>query len=121
MKTFYSIAVLLLCWSCQNDTHQVADITTDPQSPHVLADDYEQEKYKWGFAKKSGELVIPDRYDEVRPFTPEGFALVREDGRWNFIDIKGRPISQASWKLAWSFKSGFARVQSEEDLIGYLN
>ncbi|MEM8584360.1 MAG: WG repeat-containing protein [Bacteroidota bacterium] len=81
--------------------------------------DYEEAENKWGFADSLGRLQIPGQFDEVRPFTEEGLALVRKNGRWHFIDARGEQVGQ-DWRAAWPYSEGLARVQSDEDLIGFI-
>ncbi|MEM6398365.1 MAG: WG repeat-containing protein [Bacteroidota bacterium] len=82
--------------------------------------DYDEAEYKWGFADTTGRLAISGRFDEVRPFTKEGLALVRENGRWYFIDPQGQQIGQ-NWRTAWPYSEGLARVQSDQDSFGFVN
>ncbi|MDE7413690.1 MAG: WG repeat-containing protein, partial [Muribaculaceae bacterium] len=44
---------------------------------------------KKGFIDKSGELVIPAKYDDAWNFS-DGLALVKIGGKWGYIDKSGR-------------------------------
>lgn len=39
-----------------------------------------------GFIDKAGNLVIPYQYESAYPFTADGVAGVKKDGKWGFID-----------------------------------
>ena len=52
----------------------------------------------------------------------EGFASVqREDGLWNFIDRKGKFLSNEWFEWVDDFEKGFARVQREDGLRNYID
>lgn len=52
----------------------------------------------------------------------EGFAIVkRGDGLWNFIDKKGKLLSEQWFKWAEDFKDGFAVVQRGDNLCNFID
>ena len=50
---------------------------------------------KWGFADKTGKLVIPAQYKEVRSFS-EGLAAVKKDSQWFYIRKDGSLLPSMS-------------------------
>lgn len=48
-------------------------------------------KGKFGYINKQGEIVIPCKYEYSRNFQ-EGKAVVMNNNRWGFIDIKGEGL-----------------------------
>lgn len=119
---------LLLClFSCGpdqgSDEYSSSEESAQGNAPPTLPPpetDYEEAENKWGFADSLGRLQILGQFDEVRPFTEEGLALVRKNGRWHFIDARGEQVGR-DWRTAWPYHEGLARVQSDEDLIGFID
>ena len=66
---------------------------------------------KWGFIDKSGNEVVPLKYDWAGSFS-EGLAMVKLDGRWSFIDKLGNEILQLSNGEGENFSEGLAMVGS---------
>ena len=64
---------------------------------------------KWGFADKTGKLVIPAQYKEVRSFS-EGLAAVKKDSQWFYIRKDGSLLPSMSVKKAGDFHQGVAVV-----------
>lgn len=52
-----------------------------------------EENSKYGYYTKSGKLQLPLLYDYATDFSKNGFALVKENGHYKFIDIQGNTIS----------------------------
>jgi len=65
---------------------------------------------KWGYFDKSGQLVIPARFDQAHPFSC-GLALVKEGDVFSFIDKSGKVAIKARFETAYPFKDGLALVQ----------
>lgn len=51
---------------------------------------YGADHFVYGFAKVTGEIVVPAQYDSAGPFGPNGLAPVSQDQRFGFIDTKGK-------------------------------
>ena len=51
-----------------------------------------------------------DVFEKVYPFY-EGFARVKLNGKWNFIDTKGSILSDTWFDYAFPFKEGFGEVE----------
>lgn len=63
-----------------------------------------------GFAdRKSDELIIPQIYGRVFPFS-NGVAAVRFEGRWGYIDTEGEMVIAPQFDLAGPFRFGRAEV-----------
>lgn len=119
MRLFPLFLLLLSSYACQSDPSP-AQLPEFSEERPPLSADYEDADYKWGFADANGRLIIPAEYDEVRNFSPEGLALVRKNGEWNFIEANGKKKSNV-WSMAWSYVNGLARVRAENGLIGFIN
>jgi len=77
---------------------------------------------------RSGDLVylfsegVPgeDTYQDARPFSDEGYAAVKKDGKWGFIDANGTVMIQFIYEDALSFGQHLAAVKQGE-LWGYIS
>ncbi len=69
-----------------------------------------------GVGKQVGSLVFEDAY----PFMSDGFASVKIDGRWNFINKDGKLVSNKSYDGAKSFSNGLAAV-CVDGMWGFVN
>lgn len=117
MRYFPLVFLLFIqLFSCRSD--QVEEGSEMEEEPEISR--YDDQQYRWGYSSTSGQLVIPAEYDEVRNFSPEGRALVRRGAEWHFIDRRNR-VRSAAYTLAWSYREGLARVQAENDSIGFIN
>ena len=45
----------------------------------------------YGFINEEGEMLIRPSLEAVK-LLPNGFAAIRKDGKWGFIDSKGNKI-----------------------------
>ena len=64
---------------------------------------------KWGFIDKSGNEVVPCKYDWADSFS-EGLASVILDGKYGSIDKSGNEVVPCKYDYAYSFSEGLARV-----------
>jgi hypothetical protein len=64
---------------------------------------------KAGYVDSDGNVVIPFRYDNTKPFS-EGLGAVALNGKWGFVDTGGNEVIPCRYKFADSFKNGKARV-----------
>ena len=78
------------------------------------------------FAKKDGVTCLyvdgkplDAAYEDARPFNDAGWAAVKKNGKWGFIDIKGQWMIEPRYDDALSFSGYFAAVKQGE-LWGYL-
>ena len=51
-------------------------------------------------------------FDGVSDFS-EGFAWVKKDGKYGYINTKGEQIVECKFDKIWYFKNGFARVEKD--------
>jgi len=75
---------------------------------------------KFGFIDKTGDFVIPPKYDFAFPFEGER-ALIVESGSYGFIDRSGRTAVKPVFKNAHNFSDGLAAVQVDSKRWGYIN
>lgn len=71
-------------------------------------------RFKYGFIDRQGSLVIGYHFDEVGPegFS-EGFAAVRQERKWFFIDTTGQAVFAKRFDYAYRFSEGLAAVKVE--------
>ena len=73
---------------------------------------------KGGFIDKSGEVVIPLRFDTVGEFS-DGFARAECAGKWGFINSSGDWVVRPRFAWAQDFSEGLARVQVDGEALTY--
>lgn len=54
---------------------------------------------KWGFADKSGKVVVQCDYDMVTAFNEYGFAGVMQAGKWGVINENGEIVANPSYEI----------------------
>lgn len=91
-----------------------------------FAKDYRLEGLKEGFfLKETNEQVFPTLWDEAYDFGPDGYAPVKKDERWGFINAMGELIVPYRWKdvgdTQFCFPEGLCAVQDDQDLWGFIN
>ena len=59
-------------------------------------------------------------FEDARPFSGEGYAAVKQNGRWGFIDIDGTVMIEFGFDNALSFGQHLAAVKIDE-LWGYIS
>ena len=64
---------------------------------------------KWGYADRTGRMVIPARFERADRFA-EKLAAVRLNGKWGFIDTTGTLVIQPQFDRAGSFSEGLAEI-----------
>jgi hypothetical protein len=90
-----------------------------------------QDSSQYGYIDQSGQLVIPPRFLDARPFS-EGLAAVETRSRiinnqvvdiaWGFIDKKGRLRIPDKFEFAGNFSEGLARVAIKSGVShGYID
>ena len=101
---------------------------------------------KWGYIDEQGNLVIALQYGGVpeewkkslrlaqnpdyvmkaisifaaKNFH-EGLAAVSENGKWGFIDKKGKVVIDFQFDEVGDFSEGLARVRNKDDKWGYID
>lgn len=56
-------------------------------------------KGKWGFEDKSGNMVVDAKYDEVTEFNENGFAGIKLGEKWGIIDENGNVVIEPVYKI----------------------
>ncbi len=74
---------------------------------------------KKGFMNTSGEIVVPCKYEDVKPFS-ESLAGVCKGGKWGYIDKLGKEIVPCKYDGAASFSEGLACVR-KNGKRGYID
>ena len=64
--------------------------------------------------------LVGDAFDDAKPFSDEGYAAVKRNGRWGFIDTNGQTKISCLYDDALSFGQHLAAVKQNE-LWGYIN
>ena len=85
---------------------------------------YDADDEQWGYANKSGKMVIKAKYAEAYNFAECGLALVCDDeGMYGFIDANGKIVIKAKYAAASSFNQFDVAVvvDDEEGLYGVIN
>ena len=68
----------------------------------------------WVMVSMDGNVVGSDTYEEVRTFCPNGgYAAVKKDGKWGFIDGEGAMCISPQFEDARSFSYGYAAVKKD--------
>lgn len=67
-------------------------------------------KMMHGFINAEGKETISFIYEDARRFS-EGFAPVKQNGKWTYINTNGAPIVEPKYDNAWEFTEGLAQVQ----------
>lgn len=73
----------------------------------------------YGFSQKDGNIVIDAFYEDVFEFS-EGFAGVRYQGKWGFIDVTGRWVVPPQFDRVGLFINEKAQVE-KGGVIYYIN
>ena len=53
----------------------------------------------WGFVDKTGNIVVPCKYDLVTELNEFGFAGVKQDGKWGVINEKGDEVVVPAYEI----------------------
>ena len=79
---------------------------------------------KWGFADKSGKMVVEAKYDFVTEFNEHGFAGVKSEDKWGSVNTKGEVVIEPTYKLNDlnpSFIKSYYQVKNGLGEIYYTN
>ena len=79
------------------------------------------------FVRRNGKVhllvdgvLLPDVYEEAHPFTNEGWAAVKKNNLWGFIDTAGAFTIAPQYEEAQSFSGQLAAVK-QGDFWGYIS
>lgn len=108
----------------------------DLQNEWLLAPEYEEimadglgRSFGQGavFAKKDGAVrlyvngePVGDAYEDARPFGAEGYAAVKQGGKWGFVNAEGQLRIPCQYDDALSFGQHLAAVEVD-GLWGYIS
>ena len=79
---------------------------------------------KWGFADKSGKMVVEAKYDFVTEFNEYGFAGVKSEDKWGSVNTKGEVVIEPTYNLNElnpSFIKSYYQVKNGLGEIYYTN
>lgn len=57
------------------------------------------QKGKWGFVNKNGEIVVKPEFDFVTEMNQFGFAGIKKDGKWGSINSSGKIVVEPSYEI----------------------
>jgi len=104
--SLFSILILFVIFSCTKNNQITLTPFTDGE--------------KWVFIDSVKKVVLTTVYDDVFPFS-EGFAAVKINGKWGFIDKKGEEvIVPIKYDFVGSFHDGYAIVR-QYGKWGFIN
>ena len=66
-----------------------------------------QENGKWGFADKSGNIIVKCQYDKVTELNKYGYAGICKNGKWGSIDAEGKVIQEPTYEIKGNFEPSF--------------
>ncbi len=66
-----------------------------------------QENGKWGFADKSGNIIVKCEYDKVTELNKYGYAGICKNGKWGSIDAEGKVIQEPTYEIKGNFEPSF--------------
>ncbi len=101
----------------------------EPQYDEIIMDELGRAFAQNALFAKNGEEVfllsnefevIAGPFDNARPFSDTGYAAVKKDDKWGFIDNFGNKVIDYKFDNALSFGQHLAAVQID-DLWGYIN
>jgi hypothetical protein len=67
-----------------------------------------------------GNIVGGERFEDARLFTDKGFAAVKKDGQWGFVNVEGDLVIEPAYDDARSFSNDVAAVKIE-DKWGFID
>ncbi|MGL4874431.1 MAG: WG repeat-containing protein [Clostridium sp.] len=80
-----------------------------------------KENYKWGyFYGGDGRITVLPIYDEAYPFE-EGLASIKIDGKYGFIDYRGREVIEPLYEYTDICFRGGKCVAKKDGKFGYIN
>lgn len=80
-----------------------------------------EENEKTGFMDSHGNIAIPATFDDfMLSGFQDGFAAVKKDGKWMFVDETGANVFGSEWDDVKSFSEGLAGVCKDGEW-GYID
>lgn len=75
---------------------------------------------RYGYIDAHGGTVLLPAYEEAQPFS-EGLAAVRKDGRWSFIDKKGKVALKTACVALGDYHEGLAACKTSGGKLGFID
>lgn len=75
----------------------------------------------WGYLSLQGEMIIPPKYIDAKPFAPNGLAAVKKDGKWGFVDKSGTEVIRRTFDNTLGFEDGNLAPVKKDGLWGFVN
>ena len=69
--------------------------------------------HQYYLVDSAGNKVTGEAYEEAKMFMSSGYAAVKKDGKWGFIDIDGNMVIPPTYEGANSFSMGLAAVRMD--------
>lgn len=110
---FGLVLILTLCTSCSLNSK----IEGKVKDPIIFAVNIEGGIGY--FADEKGVLLFGKQFEYVKIFS-EGFAAVKLNGKYGFINTKGEVVVPCAYEGAWIFSEGLAAVKLNGKW-GYIN
>ncbi|MEM8978703.1 MAG: WG repeat-containing protein [Pseudomonadota bacterium] len=112
-KLPYQVAAAVIPIAADNAFHRRIKPMVNGLAPIQMSDG------QWAMLhKRTGSLVFKGRFDEIRSMQ-EGFAAVKLDGLWGYINRQGKMVVPPTYDRAFDFSGGYATVRSG-NLRGFL-
>jgi len=61
-----------------------------------------------------GKQITSDTYEDVKIFNGDGYAAVKVNGKWGFINKDGEVVIKPQYEDARSFSNGYAAVKKNK-------
>ena len=68
---------------------------------------------RFALAKRTGEILIHGKYQEMAGGFSEGLLMVKSGSRFGYVDEEGELVIPARWEQARIFRGGYAFVMAE--------
>lgn len=79
-----------------------------------------QDDFKMGYINKTGDMVVPAKWDEVGRFR-DGLARFKDNGKYGYLNGQGEVVHPAVWMSAGDFRGGLALVHWAENVVSVIN
>ncbi|NQT16006.1 MAG: WG repeat-containing protein, partial [Planctomycetes bacterium] len=87
----------------------------------TVSDDARRVIGGYGFIDKTGRLVVPGGFEAANRFS-DGLAAVKKDGKWGYINRKGRIVISPRYnEWADPFCDGMARVAPDRNTTQFID
>lgn len=78
-------------------------------------------KSRHGFANINGDVLYNDDFNNNTGIFSEGLASFEKNGKYGYVDTKGRIVIEPQYDYAYDFSEGLAMVAGEDLKCGYIN